>query len=42
VHTTTAAQAFSKPPDMLLVFDDGSSLAVHRWILELSSHILQV
>ncbi len=31
----------SKPPDTLLTFDDGSQLAVHRSILELSSPLLQ-
>ncbi|KAJ9507612.1 hypothetical protein QJQ45_019208 [Haematococcus lacustris] len=34
-------EAFSKPADTKMVFKDGSSLLVHRWILELSSHLLQ-
>lgn len=34
--------SFSKPPDMSLVFDDGTVVPVHRWILELCSHLMQV
>jgi hypothetical protein len=34
--------AWSKPPDVLLQFDDGSQLPAHRCILELCSPLLQV